>query len=725
MAAAIPESHPSRRALGIPLIVSRIFEAIENEEEESLKVIGDSTWHNRPSTRREKNNTLAACAVVNRLWHAEAVRVLYGKLAVPLYANRKRGQVDDLDSDSDDEEIAAEPTRELGPWIRYYDNLLHRVSRERRQHIARQVHTLELFVSPYRKGCNRLLYAKMLSRLEFPRLRRLKLEGVPDPVLGVPVAYTTELFTRENDQQSSQPNKNRREQEEQEAYKALFSAPNLVHLDLSEPYAFGYALYLESENPSLLVNFLPRLTGLSIRVMPGDHPNYFRILQHSRQLQRLELFDVAEIFPQKSTFSTILAIAFIAAPSLEVLHINRCTDRSEKPSEGDGWPDFHKPPRPLLRELVFEGLVHWANLLLQHIEPSIMETLHLRLRANGVESINLGHLADRAFPKLKSLSISRYPLTVRNRYQREIALKAWTIPPQKLLSILDGTPSLTHLNINTAVGEESLLPCHLEIDIDNGFLTKLGARLPRLEHLEIKNNPSNTKWTSAGFIALGKSCRYLTHFEVGGHLDITDPVFEDTLREHGLVDVDATESVTESEIKTRAATGVSPLFPCLRDLVITSSPPRESLSDEYPTEAHPRAPPETVTRLHRLLTTHFPYLVSLSRIETESLLQMELRRKYATGDWPTNRLSHFASPWYVRLTRAQVMWKFETRRRNEEAVESHDSDSHSDIDSEDGRGAYESDSPFEDDDFDSEDEYNEKQNFGGRLRQSTAPVTTE
>src|SRR5699024_4475439 len=129
------------------------------------------------------------------------------------------------------------------------------------------------------------------------------------------------------------------------------------------------------------------------------------------------------------------------------------------------------------------------------------------------------------FPKLKSLSISRYPLTVRNRYQREIVLKAWTIPPQKFLSILDGTPSLTHLNINTAVGEESLLPCHLEIDIDNGFLTKLGARLPRLEHLEIKNNPSNTKWTSTGFIALGKSCRYLTHFEVGGHLDITDPVF--------------------------------------------------------------------------------------------------------------------------------------------------------------------------------------------------------
>lgn len=725
--AALPDSAPScqPRALGISLIVSRILEAIENEEEECVKAIGDTNLHDHPSSRREKNDHLAACALVNRLWHQEAIRILYGTLEIPLYAKRKRinasGQ-DSQDDYSEEEDVNEEWHQKKRN--RRYDNQLYRIRRTRRQHIANQVHTLELFVSPFVRGRNRLIYTEMLSHLEFPRLRRLKLVGVKEPLLGVIVVGTTELLAAAESQQDNLPPRAR---SEQQAYKNLFSSPNLVHLDLSEPWALSYALYLEHQIPSLWDDFLSRLTAITLRVTSKDHPKHLSILQHCRGLERLELFDLAEIFPRKGTFGTIMAIVFTSSPSLKVLHINRGTEPDEMPEAGSGWPRSPKPPRPLLRELVFEGLVHWADLLLQHIDPSIMETLRLDLRVKGVEMVNLDHLTDRSFPKLRNLSISRSP-----HFRKLAEFKPLTILPQKLLSVLDGTPSLTHLTIVSQVGDELIEPRHLGIAIDDLFLSKLGARLPRLESISIKNNPHNVTWTSAGFIALGRCCRYLTHFDVGGHLDITDPVFEDTLREYGLVDVGerdkpATGSAPEAETQIRAKTGVSPLFPCLRSLAITSLPPRADLSNEYPAETHPRAPPSTVARIHRLLENHFPYLVSLSRIETNSPLQMELRRKYATGDWPKNRLSHFASPWYVRLERRQVMWKFETCRRSSEEIESHDSDSNSEIDSEDGRGVYDSDSSFfRDSDYDSEEEHDEKQLFGGTLRRrSSFQVPTE
>jgi hypothetical protein len=116
------------------------------------------------------------------------------------------------------------------------------------------------------------------------------------------------------------------------------------------------------------------------------------------------------------------------------------------------------------------------------------------------------------------------------------------------------------------------------------------------------------------------------------------------------------------------------------------------VSDTYPADIYPRAPPAIVARLHRLLATHFPSLTSLSRYQAGPALEMKLRRKWTTGSWPPNRLAYFASPWYARLGKWQVAWKFETSRgvwpSGEKIVENRDSDSNSDID-EDGAGVYE------------------------------------
>lgn len=714
-----PQSSQAQ-ALGISLIVSQILEAIENEQEENAKVIGGNRFHDYPSSRREKNGDLAACALVNRLWHQEAIRILYDTFEIPLYAERKRKDVsgqdiqDDYSEDEDENEEWGQKKRN-----RRYDSLLYRFRRTRRQHIASQVHTLALFVSPYSRGSNRLIYTEMLSRLEFPRLRRLKLKGIDKPLLGVTVVGKTELLAAQSKEDDMTP----RSRSELEAYKTLFSSPNLGHLDISETWALSYALYLEHQIPTLWTAFLSRLTALSLRVTPKDHPRHLSFLQHCRRLQRLELCDLAEIFPRKATFATIMAIVFTCSPSLEVLHINRSKEQDEAPEASSEWPS-PRPPLPLLRELVFDGFVQWADLLLQHVDPSILETLNLRTLAKGTETLNLDHLTDRGFPKLRNLTLSRSPPL------REVqGFKRSTLSPQKLLSVLDGTPNLINLTIDTVVGsvEEVLIwPRHLGIDIDDDFLSKLGARLPRLERLTIKNDPHNAKWTSAGFITLGRCCRYLTHFDVGGPLDITDPVFEDALREYGLFGAGeqvkyTAESAPGAETQSRKASNGLPLFPCLRTLVITPLPPRADLSDEYPAEVYPRAPPSTVSRIHRLLATHFPYLISIFRFEINSSLHMELRRKYTTGDWPQNRLSYFASPWYVRLERRQIMWKFETCRRSSEVIKSHDSDSNSSIDSEDGTGAFDSDQ-FVGDDIDSEEEHDEKQNFGGILRRNTGPA---
>lgn len=715
--AAIYESSPSSqtRALGISLIVSQILEAIENEDEESQKNIGGSIWYFYPSSRREKNDTLAACARVNRLWHGETIKLLYRTLPIPLYSERKKIVSDQDRRDDEFDEVDRK---------RRYDNLLHRLPRKRRQFIASQIHTLELYVSPLFAGRHRLIYAEMLSRLEFPRLRRLMLEGAPDPLLGLPVlTEATEMAATVESQQSSSLV---RRPSELEAFKAIFSSPNLVHLDLSERHALSYALQLERQSSSILINLLSRLTTLSLRVYEGDDPKKLSVLQHCKQLERLELFDVAETFPMMDTFATTMNTVFTNSPSLEVLRIGRSEEKSYTSKTRSAWDHF-KPPCPRLRELDFTGPAHLADLLLEHIDPSIMETLSLQLCVKAAEAINLHHLASRGYPKLKRLSITRTPATHWVSGKRDIDLDIWIIPPKKLLSVLEGTPNLTHLTIDTVVEEDGTWPYHLIIDIDDHFLSKMGALLPRLEHLDIKNNPYGAAWDSAGFIALGRSCRYLTHFDVGGHMDITDPVFEDTLRKFGLL-VNVGEQVepgpepVSMSAQSRAVTNVPPLFPCLRNLAITSLRPRLELSDEYPAEMYRRAPPKTVARLHCLLATHFPYLISLSRLETDSQLQMELRRKYDTWSWPTNRLSYFASPWYERLKRDEVMWKFETRRRSKKDVESRDSDSNSNIDSEDGQGAYESDSLFKEDD--SDDDHDEKQRFGGALRISLDRVPT-
>ncbi|KAK2766027.1 hypothetical protein FQN54_007542 [Arachnomyces sp. PD_36] len=505
----------------------------------------------------------------------------------------------------------------------------------------------------------------MLSHLEFPRLKRLELDTrkfEPGPL------PTNPLTRRGSDL---------------EAYKVLFSSPNLVELDFGNGCALALPLYLEALDPLVLQGLPDRLTTLSIYVNRQDNPANLRVLSRCKRLKCLELLSVSDIL-QKSSLATIIPAMSCILFSLEVLHIDQSAQEWKyysfrTISEKEGLPE---PPHVHLKELHLRGTTNWVGVFLKNNDSSGMESLRLQLLVRGSQTVNLDHLCGRNFSKLKRLEISLYFESESSDHGGYPT--TWITPdrhfsPEKLLSILNTMPVLNHLTLGSHEGWDRSLH-RLELEMDDHFLSKLGDILPRLEHLSIKNDLKSGKWTSTGFIALGRRCRYLTYFNVGGRLDITDPMFEEELRQTDI------RSVSGGRDQSGPAANFSPLFPFLRTLAITSLPPRTALSDEYPPETYPRAPPETLTRIVHLITAHFPRLSSISRFETDPLLQMELRRKRTTLDWPMNRLSHFASPWYARFATQQVKWKFETRRREGVTGDAHDSDSNSEVDLECARG---------------------------------------
>lgn len=647
------------RALGIPLIVAQVFQFIQDDSENDRRIYGYyGDWERGPS----RKHTLAQCALVSPLWNEEASKILYRRITICMYIE-------------DDHPSRSWSLDSINPFLK--------ISPSRWPFIVDKVRIIEFRVLPTSMSALGPEFPHIVPQLQFPRLERIVIENLRGRYGELPLWHSCLKLSTFQESQLA-------------AFYTLLSSPNLSCLDLMDPYSMMYALQPEIADSEMLVTSLSRLTTLCLTATSASRPEHLRLIQHCQRLKYLTLFYTEVPLTKDNAFGRILAHVFNNLPSLEVLK-TFCHGKFARKSRREP-QTIQTRSRLQLRKMEFEGTVDLVDQVLERLDSERIEILDLSTRAEGTDATDLNYFTHNLFPKLRHLSILRSSVYDGPYWEPEDRpLEPWTLPSSILLSVSCNIPSLTYIGIKSVDPDG-----FLRIDIDDDFFFALGTSLPNLEHLEIKNDPNYAcSWTSTGFIDLCRSCRRLTYFDVGGgRLDITEPAFQNALRV-SYVNVYSEEPlVNDTDTVLISEPGISPdhssfpLCPYLRTLFITGEPPEKMLADKYPDEMYPRAPPAILTRLNHLLRTHFPSLMAVIRPlsgfqpngKKGGKLDAELRRKRTTGNWPLNRLSHFASPWYARTSTGAMAWKFEANEfclhSGSEGGSMHESDSNSDICSE-------------------------------------------
>jgi hypothetical protein len=615
----------STRTLGIPELVSQVFQFLDSihddyEESSVEDTSSDSAMSSVSSTTSVRSTTsarlttstnsngsfhtpvpfrirtLARCALVSRLWYAEASRLLYNCVMLAFGPNVRTGY---------SRGFCLNPFQMIHP--------------QRRQRIAGLIEDLTFIVGPECSGPA----SEATVGLHFNRLRMLGISVVLPPsrtaIPGSPEAEETG---------ASQP------AAVIATLQALLIAPNLYRLVLVGKGMTDFTTRFMGPLTTVLAPCVDRLRVLKLERVRWMSRQHLQLFEKCPQLEDLYLLDDDVDYPPDELHGLGATIdKALALPALLFLQIRsgQYLQPLHLPSPDEA---LHTPhvDRTHLRAIDLQGPVEACEEILARQKSFDIRRVDLNTRWTlrlldwaifcGPRFSNLRHLSVRLCSQLDYHSF--FP----DEYRDAVS---WTIAPDTLLEIARNCPHLHYL----AFGEPEN-PLLLRLDLDTNFFVQLAQLLPGLGHLEIQCNEEFCSWTAADFIEFGTRCRHLAHFDVSGELDITDPVFE--------------QALDCSEYEGRI--GREPLFPWLHMLRLTYQLLDPDRDDQSDSDQYRHASATGVASLQRLLDTHFPRLNLIRRTPPHYYnygSSFDLERDSSTGTWPHKRLAYFMAPWYTRV----------------------------------------------------------------------------